>query len=69
MLYMNHCLIKKKENPTALTIKFCSNILEVRVLIYITLMIWGGKSNTVEEYIAILAMKKIYHDKNFENQS
>lgn len=32
-------------------------------------MIWGGKSNTVEEYIAILAMKKNYHDKNFENQS
>lgn len=32
-------------------------------------MIWGGKSNTMEEYVAILVMKKNYHDQNFENQS
>ena len=56
ILYDESVLNKKS---SALSTKFCLNILQVRVLIYITLMIWK-KNNTVEEYVAILAAKRNY---------
>lgn len=57
---MIHVLYKSVFNKK--TKFYHKNILDVRFLIYITLMIWG-KTNTTEEYVAT------YSEQNFECQS